>query len=280
MKVSASTARMAVLVSGAATCLLTALANLLVERWTSFSIFSLSLWVVIPAGAVMVGMAGASGAVLACRYFNFKPAALDFVIMVAMAAATMVLIYYLGYATLVLDSGERASDVVSFQQYFDVVVTKTHMRFGRGMTDTGEVGQFGYALAAIRFAGFLIGGAAAFFWLRGMPMCEECNLYFKKIARKVVGPMSLPEAETALKALRSGDLSTYQSGLAATTSEATPKKERKAKLSVTLLNCPGCNKERVAEKIEVNNGKEWKEVKELGRSANVPAGVSLREQFS
>jgi hypothetical protein len=280
MKVSASSARIAVLVSGAATCLLTALANLLVERWTNFSIFSMSIWVVIPVGAVLVGAAGASGAVLACRYFNFKPAALDFIAMVGMAAATMVLIYYLGYSTLVLDGGQRASDVVSFAQYFDVVVTKAHMRLGRGMTDTGEVGQFGYVLAAIQFAGFLVGGAAVFFWLRGMPMCEECSLYFKKIARKTVGPMSLPEAEAALKALRSGDLDTYKSGLTATSSEATPKKERKAKLSVTLLNCPGCNKERVTETIEVNNGKEWKEVKNLGRSANVPAGVSLRGQFT
>jgi hypothetical protein len=59
-----------------------------------------------------------------------------------------------------------------FAPYVDLVLTKSHMRVGRaGQIDTGEVGQLGYWLAAIEFAGFLVGGAATFLFIRGMARC-------------------------------------------------------------------------------------------------------------
>src|SRR3981081_3553710 len=88
--------------------------NLIVTRMIGINMFTYKFWFVIPAGAIGVGMLGASGAILAARYFQIKITIIDAILMVVVAAATMVLIYYLDYATLVLDDGRKASDLVDF----------------------------------------------------------------------------------------------------------------------------------------------------------------------
>lgn len=173
----------------ALTCILVAIANVVIARTTGINFFTMKVWLVIPVGAGIVGMFGASGAILAARYFNIVPTILDAVFMVLIAAATMLLIYYLDYATLVLDDGRRASDLIGFASYVDLVLTKSHMRVGRvGQIDTGEVGQFGYWLAGIEFVGFLVGGAVAFIFIRGMARCGDCGSYLRKLKTKRTAP--------------------------------------------------------------------------------------------
>jgi hypothetical protein len=87
------------------------------------------------------------------------PTWLDAVAMVVCAAVAMWLIYYLDYATMVLDDGRRVSSLVSFDKFFEIVTTKAHMRVGRAATDTGAVGDFGYVLAGVEFLGFLLEGS-------------------------------------------------------------------------------------------------------------------------
>ena len=123
----------------AITCVLAATANVVIARTIGINFFTMKVWFVIPIGAALVGMLGASGAILAARYFRIVPKILDAAFMVIIAAATMILIYYLDYATLVLDDGRRASDLIDFGSYVDLVLTKSHMRVGRaGQIDTGN----------------------------------------------------------------------------------------------------------------------------------------------
>ena len=110
------------------TSILTALANLLVENIVGINIFSFGLWFILPVGAVLIGMGGASGGFLACKYFNIMPSKIDALFLTAIAAFTMFLIYYLGYSTLVLDDGVLAKNVVDFYTYLDFIVTKSHMK--------------------------------------------------------------------------------------------------------------------------------------------------------
>ena len=168
------------LISMAITCLLVAVANVIVDRMVGINIFTFKFWLIIPAGAFLIGMLGASGAILAARYFNIQPTIIDAMLMVIIAAATMILIYYLEYTTLVLDDGRKASDLIDFTSFVDLVLTKSHMIVCGAQTMSPEVGQLGYAFALIEFLGFLAGGASTFFIIKRLPRCVDCGGYLKR----------------------------------------------------------------------------------------------------
>jgi len=196
------------LIAMAITCFLVAVANVIVDRMIGINIFTFRFWLVIPAGAFLVGMLGASGAILAARYFNIIPTVFDAVLMVVIAAATMLLIYYLDYATLVLNDGRRASDLIDFASYLDLVLTTSHLRVGRVGADIGEVGQIGYALALIEFVGFLAGGAATFLLIKRLPRCMDCGSYLHKLKTKRTKELTLDETGKVIDLFNRGDIET------------------------------------------------------------------------
>jgi hypothetical protein len=169
---------------GLVTSLLTALLVTVIERLTGFDVFTFSLWFVIPAGAIATGIAAASGYYFRSLYFHTRPNLLLLLQMVVVAGFTQLVIYYIQYATLILDDGRRVSDFIPFSQYLDIALTTAHYRVGRGaQIDTGEVGQFGYWLAVIQFVGFLVGGLGAFGILLGHPVCAYCKKYLRVLAK-------------------------------------------------------------------------------------------------
>jgi hypothetical protein len=269
------------LIAMAITCILAALANVLFTRMVGINIFTFKVWFVIPAGAIGLGMLGASGAILAARYFQVQPTITDAILMVAVAAATMFFVYYLDYATLVLDDGRKASDLVDFASYVDLVLTKAHMRVGRGGHDTGEVGQMGYALAGIEFVGFLIGGAATFFFIKGLPRCAECGSYLRKLKTKKTKELTFDEADKIIDLFNRGDLETIQGIMAWAPPERTlDRKGQKALIAFTLLGCPKCRTEAISANVNAFNGKEWGDVPSLKTRRDLAAGSSLRDQFA
>jgi hypothetical protein len=167
---------------GLVTSFLTALLVAVIERLTGFDIFTFSLWFIIPAGAIGTGFAAASGYYFGSLYFHTRPNRLLLLQMVIVAGLTQLLIYYIQYATLILDDGRSVSDLIPFAQYLDVVLTKAHYRVGRGAHDAGEVGQLGYWLAAIQFVGFLVGGLSVFAFLSDHPVCAHCKKYLRVLA--------------------------------------------------------------------------------------------------
>jgi hypothetical protein len=264
----------------AITCVLAAIANVVVARTIGINFFTMKVWFVIPVGAIAVGMIGAGGAILAARYFNVVPTILDAMFMVVIAAATMLLIYYLDYVTFVLEDGRRASDLIDFTSYVDLVLTKSHMRVGRGgQIDTGEVGQFGYALAAIEFAGFLLGGAATFLFIKGMARCRDCGSYLRKLKTKQIKDLTFDATDKIIDLFNRGDLETMKGLLA----WVPPKQEfgnsQKALVVFDLLGCPNCKTEVIIAKVKVFNGSEWKDVPSLGARRNLVSGLSLRDGF-
>lgn len=268
------------LVAMAITCVLVAIANVVISRTIGINVFTMKVWFVIPVGAGVVGMLGASGAILAARYFNIVPTILDAVFMVVIAAATMLLIYYLDYATLVLNDGRKASDLIDFAQYVDLVLTKSHMRVGRaGQIDTGEVGQFGYWLAAIEFAGFLVGGAVAFIFIRGMARCGDCGSYLRKLKTKPTKELTFDETDKVIDLFNRGDLETIQGLSAWAPRERKLDNAQKALITFDLLGCPKCKTEAITARVQVFNGREWKDVPSLAARRNLVSGVSLRTGF-
>ncbi|HET6553417.1 MAG TPA: hypothetical protein VFG49_07770, partial [Dyella sp.] len=169
---------------GVFTSVVTAVATAYLSRALGTDLFSWSIWVVIPVGAIGIGFAAASGYYFASLWLHQRPTWLLLLQMVVVAGFTQLLIYYLGYVTLDLGNGQHAPDVVSFQRYLDLTLTTEHLRVGRAMVDTGEVGSFGYWLAVIQFVGFLLGGLILWAILRGRPSCRECDTYLRKLTSR------------------------------------------------------------------------------------------------
>jgi hypothetical protein len=269
------------LLAMAITCILAAVANVLIARIAGVNIFTYKLWLVIPAGGVCVGMLGASGAILAARYFQIRPTVTDAIAMVFVAAATMFLIYYLDYATLVLDDGRKASDLIDFVSYVDLVLTKAHMRVGRGSHDAGEVGQMGYALACIEFVGFLVGGAGTFFLIKGLPRCFGCSSYLRKLKTKKTKELTFEEANKLIELFRTGDLSMVQAVMTWGPPERVlDRKGQKALIVFNLFGCPTCRAEAISVSVSAFDGRERNDVPALKARRDITDGLSLRDQFA
>jgi hypothetical protein len=210
--------RLAILIGIAITSVAAAVGNLVIARMTGFNIFSLKLWFIFPAGALIVGVAASSGGLLAARLFNAAPKIIDAVFMAMLAAMTMFLIYYLDYFTAVLDDGRRVSSIATFAQYVDFELTTAHMRVGRGARDVGEVGQFGYWLAISEFVGFFLGGLCVFFILLAMERCRTCKAYLRKLKSK-------KSKETVLLDFQRGELASCVRSASLETSKSYAKRE-------------------------------------------------------
>lgn len=261
---------------GLATSIATALLLTVIERLTGFDLFTLSVWVIVPVGAICTGIAAASGYYFGSLYFHTRPSALLLAQMVIVAGVTQFLIYYLQYTTLILDDGRRVSDYIDFSAYLNVALTSAHYRLGRaGQIDTGEVGQFGYWLAAIQFIGFLLGGLGAFMILLSQPVCKKCNKYLRVLAsahKTFSAPQAMAEYHDTLFGLPVD--TTEFADLARVTCEAKTEKGA-SMLTMKLYGCPECKDQMIKTEVSVYNGRDWKAIDDLGRKYAVPQGVNL-----
>lgn len=168
-----------ILAAGAATSILTAVVNLIVARAFNFNFLSVSHWFVVPTGALCGGMAAASGYYLGAVWTHTMPSKKFLLEMAAIGASTWFLALWLEYATLTLDDGRTASDLVTFWQYFQVQAEHMTLKIGSGSggADTGELGQLGYVREALQLLGFIAGGAVVWSYLKDREACEACRKY-------------------------------------------------------------------------------------------------------
>lgn len=272
--------RLVLVAAMAVTCVLAAVANLIIERVTTLNLLTMKFWFIVPVGAIIIGALGTSGFVLAARLLNIRPKWIDVVPAILIGAATMVLIYYLDYTTLVLDDGRKATDLVSFQQYVNVILTTAHMRFGRGAQDVGEVGQFGYVLAGVEFLGFLVGGLVPLAAVLGMPICANCQSYLRKLKVLPTKQLTPDESSRLLQLFEQGDYQTIQGLLAWQPEERTLSKDVvKTAIVYTLYGCPHCKREAIEATVKLLKNGEWKEIDKLKRRRDLAVDTSLRASF-
>lgn len=267
-------------VCGLVTSVVIAFVTAYLSQMWGTDIFTLSVWVVFPAGAIGVGVAAASGYYFASLWLHQRPTKLLLLQMVVIAGLTQLLIYYLGYRMFDLGNGRYASDVVPFGQYLDLVLTKEHLQFGRTLTDVGEAGQYGYWLAAIQFIGFLLGGFILWAALRSRPFCGACRTYLRKIAGRVKRFTDSERASQYYDHVFTQPIGSAEFA-AFIQSPAKVDKARKGTVEVktVLFGCPSCADQVIKEELHVFNGREWKEVPNLRRLVAVPSGHDLRAAF-
>jgi hypothetical protein len=271
--------RLLLILAVATTCVLAAVGNVALARWANFNLFALLLWYVVPAGAVLVGMIAASGGAIAARLLQIRPGLFDSIVMVAIAAGTMVLIYYLDYATQTMSDGRSVSESMSFVAFVDYLLTHTHVRIGRsGNLDTGELGQWGYLLGLVQFAGFVGGGVVVLSLIGSFLRCGECDSYLRRVKSKTSKELTFEEAEGMLEAFRTGDLTTMQNVVSWVPQHRKLTGER-AKITFSLHTCPKCTTELAVATLQAHNGKEWRALPELETRRGLSAGTSLRGAF-
>jgi hypothetical protein len=262
-------------IAGVFTSILTAAIVALIDDITGFNLFGFSLWLIVPVGAVGCGFVAASGYYFSAKLLHQRPSAFLLIQMVFIAAITQFLIYWFEYSTLIID-GVQVSDRISFSKYLDVTLTSVHYRVGRAMIDTGQVGSFGYWLAAIDFVGFLLGGILLYIVLTDQPSCPICRKYMRTLAKKhdvfenaeafaiyydaeFAFPVDTPEFVNHVGAK-------YSTAKAAAGAVI---------LDASVLSCPQCSDQAVLEKVKVFNGKEWKDVNEATRKTATPTGIDV-----
>ncbi len=224
-----------------------------------------------------MGFVAASGALLTSWLFHIKPTIVDAILAsTIVGSATMALIYYLDFSTLVLSDGRHVSELISFADYVDLVMTKAHMRIGRSGADTGEVGDAGYLFAILRLGGFVLGSFCAFAVLYNLPSCEKCQAYLKKIFSRSTKDLTAKEAAVLHENFKTGDLPIIRQVLEWQPPERKlPKDDVKARLTFRLLSCPKCAERRLIASVQVAKNGEWKDAKGLAVTRMLEADVKI-----
>ena len=168
--------------AGFITSILTALLLYFVEKQFDLSLYTFSLWFVIPVGAIGAGCLAATGYYFGSILFGHRPSSLILLNMVMASIGAFFLIHYLSFISLSID-GTPISELVSFGTYLEVLYKKTSMTFhlrAAKIGSTGELGNIGYIVAIVQIIGFLLGGILLYFWLKSMAYCEKCSQYLTK----------------------------------------------------------------------------------------------------
>lgn len=265
---------------GLATSILVAIADVVVARITGLDVFTISVLFAIPIGAVLTGFAAASGYYFGSLYFHKRAGKLLLVQMVVIAGFTQLLIYWLGYTTMVLDDGRKVADLIPFAKYLDLSLTSAHYRIGRAQTDTGEVGSFGYWLAAFQFVGFLFGGLAIYVHLLTRTICRSCNLYLRPLAKKRKTYANPNDATFYYEHLFSHPVDGEEFAALIRSDAKVAKPEAGAiQIDTALFGCPRCKTQMIEENLHAYNGKEWRSVDQLTRRVRMPEGCDIAPLF-
>lgn len=269
------------IVSMGLTCVLVAFADVIVARTTGLNVYTLKLWLVLPVGTALIGFAGASGAVIAARYFKIKPNRIDAVLMLFIAAATVALIHYLEGATLPPDDGHAANDLFDFSGYLDFILDKASLRGEGGAFDPGEISAAAYILAAIEILGLVVGGAAALSFIGGMRQCMACGAYVRKLKTTKTPALSFQETSGVLDLFETGDLQFMQKLLSWRPEERKfERKSEQATVTYEQYRCPTCKADEFIATVRAFKGKKWEDVPSLTARRVFTADVSLPNRSS
>jgi hypothetical protein len=174
-------AELAITVGGIITSVATVALNFALTNLLDFDFLTFSFWLVVPAGAIVGGMAAASGYYAAARLTHALPTRGILWNMVGIAISTWMLSKWIIYATLTLDDGRRIADIVSFWEYFKAATESMQLTIGTsGNADaltTGQLGAWGYVREALQVLGFMAGGFYVYKLLKDVEACETCQRY-------------------------------------------------------------------------------------------------------
>jgi hypothetical protein len=262
---------------GLITSLLTAIAVVAIERATTINVFSFTVWVIVPAGALLTGFVAASGYYFGSLYFHTQATKRLVFQMVVIAGLTNLLIYYLGYSTYILDDGRRVADYFTFREFLDIKLTTMSYRFRS--TSNGALGSFGYVVAAIQFVGFLFGGLSVYGHLSDKPVCEPCQAYLRPIAKRFHKFDESEKAGSFWDQLHEYPFDSHDFADLVRSKNNASIKPGGIQVVTELQGCPKCKKQRVFLLTQVWNGKDWNSVPDMHQRFVLPEGINISASF-
>jgi len=170
-----------IIIAGLATTALTLLGVFLLSNADKdFEIMGWYALFIIPAGAILVGIASGSGYGLVSwitgRKINGKLLAMILVLLVVSYAAAQ----YVQFKSLHLvytDGGQS----VGFWEYYDFTTRNMVFSLHQSKTSSGPLGVLGYLFRVLELAGFAVGGLLIPIGLKTKPYCDRCNVYMRKL---------------------------------------------------------------------------------------------------
>lgn len=261
---------------GLVTSMLAAWINVLGEQYLDFNLFTLTFWFIIPAGALIVGAAAASGYYFGAVWLHEPPTRSLLWQMVIIAGSTQLLIYQLEYQSFVSEGGSG----LSFWDYTNFNLSHAHYRMQRGGGDIGEMGSFGYVTAGLQFLAFLLSGLGVYLYLKEKAICNTCTKYFRPLVTK----KNSFEASDMANRYYAGfeQIPLDEPAFAAhVKNKYKVAKVRPGTINIrtALSECPSCKAQMIEDHVTVYNGKQWEEHKDLHRRLLVPEGLDLRTAF-
>lgn len=146
--------------------------------------------------------------------------------------------------------------------------------------DTGEIGSAGYWIAVVQFIGFLAGSVAIYFMLGKKPVCEECQMYLRPLAKKVKTFEDSDSCSSYYDVLFTHPVDSDEfSDLIRADGKAQKTESGTLQVTTTLNGCPKCKSQLVVDRVEIYNGREWKDISSLHRQVTIPDGIDLKPIF-
>jgi hypothetical protein len=270
----------AVTLAGIVTSLLTILVLFVIQHLTGFELFTLSVWLVVPVGALVCGGFAASGYYFGAIFLHRRPNAILAIQMLIVAGATMLAEYYLNFYTLVID-GQNVRAVVPFLEYLKIVIESSEYVVGRSQTNLGAVGNMGYWIFGIQFFGLLIGGIAVFGHLLLKPHCGVCSDYYKLVGRKMLIGESSTDTAAIFDEFYFEPLDSPQ--FASTLSEDSLRVENDGtvfRVQSSLYQCKKCAQQMIENVLQRKTSNDWVEERGLINSTHFDQVSGLHELYA
>lgn len=234
---------------------------------------------IIPAGAILVGIASGVGYAVGSRVLNVKLSKAFVFGMITTAVIDYFAAQYLTYLNLV-ERMHIPTERYGFIEYFRQISESMSFR-NRNTHEAGSpLGMWGYFYKLLEIGGYSIGAMMPSMLVFGMPYCKTCQQYLKKHRS---GHIHSPEQWAVVKKLKKKErLSALQAAIkdlvaranqftapiaaaplaetdaAIATLDQTIQKGAAARITYVLKKCPRCNAHHLA--LNLTNFTEDKKV--------------------
>lgn len=258
-----------IIIAGTLTSFATALVIAKLGDALGLYIYGFTLWVIVPVGAIGSGLLAASGYYIASRLLNARPTKLVLIGSLVVSLLTYGLIQWLEYTSLVVE-GRQISNYVLFVDYWKIAVRSMEFKIGRGASSGvgATLGNFGYVVAILQIVGFGIGGLLCYGLLKSLKYCENCGRYFANKGSISRHTASDEDAKQMFETIQSHfDKKEIQFSIDSLKQFGDNKKtflnETDRAVSISAVNCKGCNEHEATASVKAWNRKDYEQVKGL-----------------